>query len=103
MPRSLSPLPLGERAASEASRERGSCATLTTTPLPPSRLKPLGHPLPQGERGRKKRARPGSSRDLPGGAVLGILEHDAHGGEFVADAVGLLEILRLARGGADRK
>ena len=39
-----------------------------------------------------------SSRDLPGGAVLGILEHDAHGGEFVADAVGFFEILCLARG-----
>src|SRR5262249_25011520 len=39
-----------------------------------------------------------SSRDLPGGAVLGILEHDTHGGEFVADAIGLLEVLRLAGG-----
>ena len=39
-----------------------------------------------------------SSRDLPGGAVLGILQHDAHGGEFVADAVGFLEVFGLARG-----
>src|SRR6266481_8815131 len=30
-----------------------------------------------------------SSRDLPGGAVLGVLEHHAHGGELVSDAVGL--------------
>ena len=42
------------------------------------------------ERGR-------SSRDLPGGAVLGVLQHDAHFGEFVADAVGFLEVLCLAR------
>src|SRR6185503_18269259 len=38
-----------------------------------------------------------SSRDLPGGAVLGVLEHDAHGGELVADAVGFFKILCLAR------
>jgi len=37
-----------------------------------------------------------SSRNLPGGAVLGVLEHYAHGGEFVADAVGFGEVLGLA-------
>src|SRR5581483_6784871 len=51
----------------------------------------------------KKQARsrgtsPRSSRDLPGGAILGILQHDPHSGEFVADAIGLLEVLSLARG-----
>ncbi len=40
----------------------------------------------------------GSSRDLPGGAVLGVLERDAHGGEFVSDAVGLGKVLGLAGG-----
>ena len=33
-----------------------------------------------------------SSRDLPGGAVLGVFQHHAHFGEFVADAVGFFEI-----------
>src|SRR6185437_8475 len=96
----LSPLPLGERVdASVASgRERGSPKE---TPLPPhSRFAFARHPLPQGERGRKKRSALTSSRHLPRGAVLGILEHDAHGGELVAEAVGLLEVLGLARRGA---
>src|SRR5580700_1702944 len=39
----------------------------------------------------------GSSRDLPGGAVLGVFQNDAHGGEFVADAVRLVKIFGLAR------
>ncbi len=45
-----------------------------------------------------------SSRDLPGGhrlAALGVFtvfQHDAHGEQLVADAVGLLEVLRFARG-----
>ena len=43
-------------------------------------------------------SRGGSSRDLPGGAVLGVFQHDAHFGEFVADAVGFLEVLHFARG-----
>ena len=43
-----------------------------------------------------------SSRDLPGGAVLESFEHDAHGGEFVADAVGFLEVLCFARGSVAR-
>ena len=37
-----------------------------------------------------------SSRDLPGGAVFRIFQHDAHGGELVADAVGFLEVLSFA-------
>src|SRR6476620_8534770 len=41
-----------------------------------------------------------SSRDLPGCAVLGILEHNAHGGEFVADTVGFLEVFCRARIGS---
>src|SRR3984893_4385258 len=41
-----------------------------------------------------------SSRDLPGGAVLGILDDDAHRGEFVADAIGFLEVFSRTRGGA---
>src|SRR6266568_9268092 len=51
--------------------------------------------------GLPPRALPGTSRsscDLPGGAVLGILQDNAHGGELVADAVGLLEVLFLAGG-----
>src|SRR5258708_5189534 len=43
-----------------------------------------------------------SSRELPGRAVLGVLEHHAHGEELVADAVGLGEVLRLAGSGARR-
>src|SRR5205823_1982301 len=35
--------------------------------------------------------------DLTRGRILGVLELDAHGGEFVADAVGLLEVPSLAR------
>src|SRR4051794_32872528 len=41
--------------------------------------------------------RDGSSRDLPGGAFFGILDHDSHSSKFVADAIGLLEILSGAR------
>src|SRR5262249_10578288 len=41
-----------------------------------------------------------SSRDLPRGPVLGVFEHDADGEEFVADAVGLGEVFRLASGSA---
>jgi hypothetical protein len=37
-----------------------------------------------------------SSRNLPGGAVLGVFQHDAHFGELVPDAIGLFEVLRLA-------
>ncbi len=39
-----------------------------------------------------------SSGNLPGGAVLGILQHNTHGGQLVADAIGFGEILGLARG-----
>src|SRR5216683_3105614 len=53
------------------------------------------HPPLQGEVGL---ASCWSSRDLPGGAVLGVLEHHAHGGELVADAVGLGEVLGFAGG-----
>src|SRR5579883_1425727 len=42
---------------------------------------------------RGKSSPKASSRNLPGGAVLGVLEHHAHGGEFVADAVGLGKVL----------
>src|SRR5262245_9493392 len=46
-----------------------------------------------------------SSRHLPGRdrlavGALAVLEHDAHRGEFVTDAIALLEILAGARGGA---
>jgi hypothetical protein len=37
-----------------------------------------------------------SSREFPSGAVLGVLEHHAHGGKLVADAVGLNEVFGLA-------
>src|SRR5262245_2246257 len=39
-----------------------------------------------------------SSLVLPGGVVLGVLEHHAHGGEFVADAIGLSKVLCCAGG-----
>src|SRR5262249_31973006 len=39
-----------------------------------------------------------SSRNLPRRSFLGVLEHHAHGGEFVAYAVGLGEVLGLAGG-----
>src|SRR6185437_6324883 len=42
----------------------------------------------------------GSSRDLPGGALFGILDHDAHRCELVADAIGLLEVLSRTGSGA---
>src|SRR5262249_45988678 len=62
------------------------------------------HPTPlpaSGEREqrgvcRSARSEP-SSRDLPRGAVLGVLEHDAHCCKLIADAIGLFEILLLAR------
>src|SRR6266571_9267401 len=41
-----------------------------------------------------------SSRNLPRRAILGILDDDAHRGEFVADAIGFLEIFSRTRGGA---
>src|SRR5258708_5347268 len=37
-----------------------------------------------------------SSRNLPGSAILGVLKHDAHGGEFVSDTVGLRTVLGVA-------
>src|SRR5207302_10152813 len=51
---------------------------------------------PRGEWGSESASR--SSRDLPGGAVLGVLQHDAHGGKLIADAIGLFEVLFLASG-----
>ena len=44
-----------------------------------------------------------SRHDLAGRRVLGVLELDAHGGELVADAVGLLEVLGLAGGDRGRR
>src|SRR5262249_25506557 len=41
-----------------------------------------------------------SSCELPGGAVLAVLEHHAQGGELVADAVGFREVLGFAGHGA---
>src|SRR6266566_362649 len=61
------------------------------------------HPHPAASRptsplqGEVVRACYRSSRNLPGGAVLGVLEHHAHGGEFVADTVGLSEVLYSTR------
>ena len=71
-------------------------------PPHPARLALLASPPSPRTRGEGKTARAScnSSRDLPGGAVLGIFQHDAHGGEFVADAVGFLEVLGLAGRGA---
>jgi hypothetical protein len=53
--------------------------------------RPIMQSLPQGE--RDLACASSSSRDLPGGAILGVLEHDAHFGQLVADAVGFFKIL----------
>jgi hypothetical protein len=62
-------------------------------------------PLPR-TAGEDERA-PGaarSSRDLPGGhrlaglGVFTVFQHDAHGEQLIADAVGLLEVFGFARG-----
>src|SRR5262249_18987542 len=39
-----------------------------------------------------------SSRNLPGGAVFGVLHHDAHGGKLIADAIGFFEVFSGASG-----
>src|SRR6202011_4656179 len=44
-----------------------------------------------------------SSHDLPGGAVLGILDHNAHRCELISDTVRFFEVLACTRGGAVRK
>src|SRR5215471_2922906 len=95
LPRAPYPLPLRERVAASAAsgRVRGS---LLRSPHPPRGFA-ARHPLPQGERGSECAAH--SSFCLPSGSsVLVVLELDAHRLELVADAVGLLETFRLARG-----
>src|SRR5262249_26169320 len=73
--------------ASEASgRVRGS----SPRPPHPPRGFAARHPLPQGERVSGRASR--SSRDLPGGAVLRVLQYYAHCRELVTDAVCLPEI-----------
>src|SRR6185436_9851207 len=81
-------LPLRERMpnAEGVRRVRG---ILQATPHPAARFARV-HPLPQGERVFEYVAP--SSRRLPGGAVLGILEHDAQRGEFIANTIGLGEV-----------
>src|SRR4029079_15889222 len=61
---------------------------------------PQGSACPAEETAAARRSDGGgrSSRDLPGGAVLAVLEHHAHFRKLVADAVGLGEILGLAGG-----
>ena len=34
---------------------------------------------------------------LPGGPLLGVLEHNSHSDELVADAIGFLEVFSLTR------
>src|SRR5579864_9435112 len=68
-------------------------------PPHPPRASCARHPLPRGERETPAAL---SSRDLPGGAVFGILDHHSHRRKFVADAIGFLEILARARSGARR-
>jgi hypothetical protein len=48
----LLPFPLWERGVPSIARDRvrGSFVLLELTPYPPRGLRPLGHPLPQGER-----------------------------------------------------
>src|SRR5579883_647400 len=50
----------------------------------------------------EKAYRDGSSRDLPSGAILGILDCDSHRRKLVADAIRFLEILARTRGGTLR-
>src|SRR5260370_18696671 len=45
---------------------------------------------------RMRDARAPSSRRLPGGPVLGVLQHDAERRELITDAVGLGEVLLSA-------
>jgi len=69
---------------------------------PPKMLKRC-HPHPAASRptsplqGEVVRACCRSSRNLPGGVVLGVLEHHAHGGEFVADAIGFFKVFCFPR------
>src|SRR4029078_13237244 len=46
---------------------------------------------------RRSGGRGPSSRHLPGGAVLGVLQHHTHFRKSVADAVGLFEVFNLTR------
>src|SRR5499427_9221301 len=94
--RASSPLPLVGRGRGWGSVGVAQLCHCGTPPHP--NPPPQGGREPRGARG-KSSPNP-SSRDLPGGAVLGVLEHHAHGSEFVADAVGFCEILGLACGGA---
>ena len=92
------PLPSRERptvsAASGRVRVRGSHRRRGQPHRPgPHPPRFARRPLPQGERGLACASR--SSRDLPGGAVFGVFQHDAHLGEFIADAIGSLEVLAL--------
>src|SRR5579864_2998053 len=66
-------------------------------PPHPPRASCARHPLPRGERETPVAL---SSRDLPGRALLGILDDDAHRGELIANTIGFLEVLAGARGGA---
>src|SRR5260370_35228445 len=50
--------------------------------------------------GLEKACRACASRNLPGGGVLGILDHHAHRRQFIADTVGLPKILAGAGSGA---
>src|SRR6202012_4036369 len=43
-----------------------------------------------------------SSRNLPGGAFLGILDHDTHRRQLLSNTIGFLEVLARARGGPIR-
>ena len=100
------PLPwrerVAERARSVSEAGEGEQTPLTRPlaepvigPATRARTRSLAcHPLPQGERDLECAGR--SSRDLPGGAVLGVFQHDAHFGELVADAVGFFKIFTSA-------
>src|SRR5262249_18014529 len=95
LPRARYPLPLQERVAASVASGRVSGAW-SRSPHPPRGFA-ARHPLPQGEGVLEGAAR--SSLFLPSrGAVLVVLELDAHRLELVAAAVGCSAILRLAAG-----
>src|SRR5215207_7760247 len=81
----------------------GSSPAMTRWNVAPPAITVHPHPGTSPIRERGTRPAPRSPRDLPGGsAVLVVLELDAHGGEFIADAVGLGPVFCRAGGGASK-
>src|SRR5450631_1475934 len=92
--------------ASSRPRSRSDRRAGTHAPQPIESTRRMGPRLREDDFGRglpTKETASRSSRNLPGGAVLGVLQHHAHRGELVADAIGFGEVLGFAGGiaGAD--